>query len=122
MYLIDRLVEKKLAEATERGEFDALPGHGKPLELDDDSMVPESLRAGYRLLKNAGYLPAELQLRREIADVETLIRQAEDGEHRAALNRRLLYLIQQLKIQRPAASLLYEDDYGDQLNRRLQRE
>lgn len=122
MLLFDQLVEQRIAEAESRGEFDDLPGRGRPLQLDDDSMVPEELRAGYRLLKNAGYLPPELQLRRDISDVEQLIRQAEDGEHRAALNRRLLYLIQQLKMQRPDASLLYEDDYGDKLNRRLQQE
>jgi hypothetical protein len=55
MFLIDKLAEQKIAEAVERGELNNLPGSGKPLHLDDDTLVPEELRAGYRLLKNAGY-------------------------------------------------------------------
>ncbi|MCH8506396.1 MAG: DUF1992 domain-containing protein [Ectothiorhodospiraceae bacterium] len=54
--------------------MDDLPGAGKPLALDDDSMVPEHLRMAYRLLKNAGYLPPELQTIGEMRDVEELLR------------------------------------------------
>ncbi|HEY7527996.1 MAG TPA: DnaJ family domain-containing protein, partial [Candidatus Deferrimicrobiaceae bacterium] len=60
------LAESKIREAMERGEFDRLPGAGKPLSLDDDSMVPHELRVAYRILKNAGCLPPELELRKEI--------------------------------------------------------
>ena len=41
MYLIDKLAEEKITEAIGRGELDNLPGAGKPLHLDDDSLVPE---------------------------------------------------------------------------------
>ncbi|MFM2482693.1 DnaJ family domain-containing protein [Celerinatantimonas sp. YJH-8] len=61
MSLIDQLAEKAITQAIQKGQLDALPGHGKPLKLDDDSQVPESLRIAYRILKNAGYLPPELE-------------------------------------------------------------
>jgi hypothetical protein len=53
--MLDFLVEQKLLEAVSRGEFDDLPGAGRPLDLDDDPLVPEELRLAYRILKNAGY-------------------------------------------------------------------
>lgn len=57
MWLLDQWAERHIIEAQRKGEFDNLPGRGEPLILDDDSHVPAALRAGYRLLKNAGCLP-----------------------------------------------------------------
>ena len=58
---IDQLAEARIQEAIDRGELRGLPGEGRPLQLDDDSAIPEELRAAYRLLKNAGFLPPELR-------------------------------------------------------------
>ena len=57
--MLDFLAEQKLAEAVSRGEFDDLPGAGKPLDLEEDPLVPEDLRMAFRILKNAGYVPQE---------------------------------------------------------------
>jgi hypothetical protein len=51
---LEYLAEKKIAEAVERGELDDLPGAGRPLELEDDALVPEELRMANRVLRNAG--------------------------------------------------------------------
>ncbi|AXI07783.1 DUF1992 domain-containing protein [Oceanobacillus zhaokaii] len=50
-------VEEKIKEAVDNGEFDNLPGKGKPLNLKDDlaGLSPE-LKMGYKILKNAGYI------------------------------------------------------------------
>jgi hypothetical protein len=61
--MLDFLVEQKLAEAVSRGELDNLPGAGRPLDLDDDKLVPEELRVAYRILKNAGCVPPEVEAR-----------------------------------------------------------
>lgn len=58
--MLDFLVEQKLSEAVSRGELDNLPGAGRPLELDDDALVPEDMRMAHRILRNAGYAPAEV--------------------------------------------------------------
>ncbi|MEC5321244.1 DUF1992 domain-containing protein [Brenneria populi subsp. brevivirga] len=73
MWLIDELVERHIAQAREEGSFDNLPGSGKPLALDDDSAVPPELRVAYRLLKNAGCLPMELQERKEALQLADLL-------------------------------------------------
>lgn len=70
---IDKLAEPRIQEAIGRGELDNLPGTGKPLVLDDDTFVPPELRISYRVLKNAGYLPRDLQLRSEISELEAFV-------------------------------------------------
>jgi hypothetical protein len=60
------LVEQRIQQAQEDGLFDNLPGAGKPLKLDDDSLVPFEDRAGYRLLKANGFAPPWIEARREI--------------------------------------------------------
>jgi len=84
----DLVVEEKIREAIRAGEFDDLPGAGRPLDLDDDRMVPEDLRMAYRILKNSGYLPPELEQRKEAADLRRLIDAAtDDAERRRAIAR-----------------------------------
>lgn len=118
MWLLDRIAERTIDRARERGEFDDLPNKGRPLELEDDSMVPPELRAGYRLLKNAGYLPEEVELRREIRDAEQLLREARTEEERAEAGPRLRVLLNRLGNHR-ASSLLAQEAYYQQLRARV---
>jgi hypothetical protein len=60
MLALEMLAEKRIAQAIERGEFERLPGQGQPLDLQEDPLVPEDLRMAYRILRNAGYAPAEV--------------------------------------------------------------
>ncbi|GBU13005.1 hypothetical protein AwEntero_16060 [Enterobacterales bacterium] len=73
MSLADRLAEQKIAEAIKNGDLNNLPGAGKPLQLDDDNAVPDKLRLAYRILKNAGYLPPELQDRKEALELKDML-------------------------------------------------
>ena len=59
--MLDFIAEQRIAEAIANGDLDDLPGSGKPLELDDDLLVPEELRLAYRILKNAGFVPSEIE-------------------------------------------------------------
>ena len=111
MFLIDKIAEQKIAEAIRRGELDNLPGTGERLQLDDDSLVPETLRVGYRLLKNSGYLPPQLQLHHEINSVEVLISQARSQEERDLLSSKLQKLLLQLNLCKPDCSLLSNLNY-----------
>ena len=40
----EAIAEQRIRDALARGEFDHLPGAGKPLQLDDDSLIPEDQR------------------------------------------------------------------------------
>jgi len=82
--LFQRIAEQRILEAQRKGEFDNLPGKGKPLELEDLSWVPEELRIGYHVLKNAHVLPPEAELLKDIHTLEDLLKHIEDeGERRA---------------------------------------
>jgi hypothetical protein len=50
------VAERKIEEALAEGQFDNLPGMGKPLELEDTSHLPPDIRMAYTILKNGGYL------------------------------------------------------------------
>lgn len=91
--MLELIAERKIVEALERGELANLPGEGRPLELDDDTLVPEDLRAAYRILKNAGYVPPEVEAFTEIAQLENLIhRDGSDTAERAKAVRKLALL------------------------------
>jgi Domain of unknown function (DUF1992) len=83
--LFQRIAEQRILEAQRKGEFDNLPGKGKPLELEDLSWVPEELRIGYHVLKNAHVLPPEAELRKDIHTLEDLLKHVEDEGERLAL-------------------------------------
>lgn len=91
--MFDFIAEQKIAEAIERGELDDLPGAGRPLELDDDALVPEELRLAYRVLKNAGYVPAEVRQLNEIAQLERLVAGGETSAEAQARAARTLALL-----------------------------
>ena len=60
------LVSKRIEEAMRRGDFDNLPGRGKPLAKEEDSLVPESQRMAFKLLRNNDLTPDWIAERREV--------------------------------------------------------
>ena len=67
MEAFERLAEQRILEAMEQGEFDNLPGAGKPLILNDHPFVPDELWMAHKILRNAGCLPPEVEERKEIS-------------------------------------------------------
>jgi DnaJ-like protein len=119
MQLFDALAEQKIQEAIERGELDDLPGSGKPLELDDDPLVPEDLRVAHRVLKNAGFVPPELELRKEICAAEQALASTPTGPDRARALRRLQLLNTKLAESRPGRGLRVPSEYYRKLIEKL---
>jgi len=66
----DKLVESIIKEAQEQGEFDNLPGKGKPIDLTPYFDTPEDVRMAYSVLKNAGINSPEAELLKEIAELK----------------------------------------------------
>lgn len=122
MWLLDQWAERHILDAQTKGEFDDLPGRGEPLALDDDLHVPPELRAGYRLLKNAGCLPPELEQRREaVALVDLLKAVRPDDPHYAELSRRLALL--ELKLRQAGLNTDFlRGEYADRLQNKIDEE
>src|SRR5215813_15494559 len=78
----EKLIEEKIREAMERGEFDDLPGKGKPLDLDAYFATPEDVRLGYSVLKSAGCLPVEVELQNEVESLKARLAVCDDERER----------------------------------------
>ncbi len=90
--MFDKLVEQKIREAQEAGEFDRLEGAGRPVNLEAYFATPEDLRAGYSVLKNAGVVPEEAQILREMDETRREMERTTDLGRRAELGRELRQL------------------------------
>ena len=119
MLLLDALAEARIVEAVARGEFDDLPGAGKPLLLDDDSHIPETQRMAYRILKNAGCLPPEMQLHKDIDVLAAAIPEIEDDTECQRARLRLQVLMLRLSLSRGGGGALRcEQAYFDRIQLR----
>jgi hypothetical protein len=74
----ERIAENRIREAMRAGEFDNLPGAGKPIDLDGYFKLPEHLRVAFSILKSANCVPAEVELLNEIATLEQRLAAATD--------------------------------------------
>jgi hypothetical protein len=83
--MFDKLVEQKIREAQEAGEFDNLEGSGQPVNLDTYFNTPEELRAGYALLKSAGVLPQEAVVLKELNEATARLEECRDEKERERL-------------------------------------
>lgn len=117
---LDAIAERRIREAQARGELDDLPGAGAPLALDDDALVPEDLRVAYRILKNAGFLPPELEVHGEIRELEQLLQRAEDESDRARLLSRINVLLSRTVQGRRHGSLRVQEAYLERIAQRLE--
>jgi len=95
---LQRIAEQRILEAQREGAFDNLPGKGKPLELEDLSWVPEDLRIGYHVLKNAHVLPPEVELLKDIHSLEDLLKHVEDEDERRSLAKTIQWKMIRLDI------------------------
>jgi len=121
MPALDSLAEKRIREAQENGEFDDLPGSGAPLVLDDDAMVPEELRVAYRMLKNAGFVPPELDAHREIRELEQLLQRTDDEGERGHVLARINFLLGRSATGKRGFNLRVESVYFERIAEKLAR-
>ena len=103
-----KIIEQKIKEAQENGKFDDLPGHGEPLDLEDDSHIPEDLRLAYKILKNADCLPPELELRKEIRQMEDMLENIPDEKAKYRHIKKINYKIMKLNMMGHKSPLVEE--------------
>lgn len=96
--IFDILAEQRILEAARNGDFANLPGAGRPLVFDDELFVSPEQRMVNKVLRNAGFTPPEIGLRKEIAALRAQVDGLAPGdEQRRPLRRRLAMLIIQLQ-------------------------
>ncbi len=77
-----QIAERRIREAMERGRFGDSPLRGTKLVFKMNPYVPEELRLAYKLLKDAGFLPREMELRKEIWTLKEMLRTIDDEKER----------------------------------------
>lgn len=83
---LESFIEAQIKKAMAEGEFDDLPGKGQPLDLKAYFETPEHLRMCYSILKNADFIPEEVQLLKEIEALKTQLDSCSDEEQRNRIN------------------------------------
>jgi len=95
-----KIAERRIMEAIANGEFDDLEGKGKPIAFEDETWIPEDLRMAYRFLKNAGCVPLELEMRKEVINMCELLNTIDDDKERLKKIRELNFKLLKLNLTR----------------------
>jgi len=85
----DKAIEEIIKKAQERGEFDNLPGRGKPIDLSEYFETPEDIRVAQSVLKNAGMAPREVDLLKEIARLRELLARVVDEKKKQVIQKQI---------------------------------
>ena len=115
------LVEQRIKKAQKDGTFDNLSGRGKPLVFEDQH-IPEELRLAHKILKNSGFLPPEVELRKKITHVEQLLGETGyDSPERSKIQKKLNYLLTKLSTSRGGSSAfpVLTDEYRENIIKKL---
>jgi len=93
--LRENLVDIKIKKAIAEGEFDNLPGKGKPIDLTRYYELPEHLRIAYQIIKNSGYVPEEVRLKKEMEILKEKMRNTSSLDEKEKLMKQLTETSQQ---------------------------
>jgi len=96
LYGFEKIVEERILKAQRKGEFENLPGAGKPLMLEDNRYVAGELRLAYKILKNADCIPPEIELKKEIKQTEDLLVGMQETSEKYHILKKLNFLIMKL--------------------------
>ena len=92
----------------------------KPLPTTYDSMVPEELRMAHKILKNAGYLPPEIETKKEIQQIEDLLATCEDEYIRVRQIKKLNFLVMKLNAMKgDSVNIETQEEYYRQVVERI---
>lgn len=116
----EAIVEERIKTAQKQGRFDNLDGKGKPLVFED-SHVPNNLRMAHKILKNAGFVPPEVEIRKQMTHVQELMDQEPTPADQAKLHKKLNYLMAKLDAVRSTGpgTAVARDRYKTSLLRKI---
>lgn len=98
--LLEDHIGRSLTQSHDSGELQSAPSYGKPLNLGDGyAETPQELRMGMKILKDAGFVPPEVELMRNIETLRLSLVGAADDETARQGRRRLSEMQQQLAMR-----------------------
>lgn len=97
---LDEHIAEQLALSAASGELQAAPSWGKPLDFGDGyDDTPVELRMGFKILKDAGVVPHEVTMLREVAALKHELTSEADADRAEALRRRIAELQQAVALR-----------------------
>ncbi len=117
----EKIVEERIKKAQREGSFKNLTGAGKPLKIEKNN-IPSDLSMAYKILKNADFLPPEIELRKKIRQTEDLLEGMTDTTKKYRTLRKLNYLIMKLNMSRNT-SIQFDmpQHYEDRVVKKIER-
>lgn len=98
--LLEDDIGRHLAQSHASGELQAAKGFGKPLDFGDGyDETPADLRMGYKILKDAGVVPPEVEFMQRIEAQRLAAEALPEGAERLAALQRLAEMRQQLALR-----------------------
>ena len=96
----DEVIAKHLEEARRSGELQSVEGFGKRLPEDAGwEATPEEFRLPFKILKNSGYVPPEVEMLRERAALVERVQATTDDVERRTLMQKLSVLEQSISLR-----------------------
>ena len=86
---IEKFIDEQIKRAIAAGEFDNLPGKGKPIDLSAYFETPEDLRMAYSSLKSNNFVPEEVEMLREIEALKKRLEASDDEEQKVTLKKEI---------------------------------
>jgi hypothetical protein len=103
--LLEDDIGRHLANSHASGELRQAKGYGKPLDFGDGyDQTPADLRMGYKILKDAGVVPPEVEFMQQIEAQRVAAGALPPGPPREAALRKLAEMRQQLALRLEALS------------------
>lgn len=100
MPTLDEEIGQHLNESAASGELQSAPSYGKPLAFADGyDETPVELRLAFKLLKDAGIVPHEVQMLRDIDAMKRQLAGTADATQAAALRQRINDLQQNMALR-----------------------
>jgi Domain of unknown function (DUF1992) len=96
----DQLIAEHLAEAYKSGELQSAPSFGKPMdEAEGYRETPDEFRTPFKILKNAGVAPPEIELFHQRAALRQKLELAPNESERMKLEQKLSELEQLIALR-----------------------
>ncbi len=120
----EAIVEERIKKAEKQGAFENLPGRGRPLAFNDAN-VPDELRMAHKILKNSGFLPPEIELKKKISGTQDLMASLDHSSpEKTKLQKKLNYLLAKLDTVRGTnpCTALVRDQYRNNIIETISKE
>lgn len=100
LQLLEDDIGRALRESQRNGELASAPSFGKPLHFGDGyDETPVELRLPYKMLKDAGFVPPEVEALKQIEQLQQQIDTAPDADTAKALRQRVIELRQHVALR-----------------------